>query len=265
MTNYIIENNENHDHDFQRILAESFNEDDYNYYSNYNRYSNIDNSENIDKFVVVTKENVILNTIKCCVCLENGSNLDTIVFIPCCKYKNYICKECLKRTLSSLGNNCPMCRSNMIESINEFSKLSDIQKYNIIPHIKKNMIYLFKEKLNNLSYECHLDENNKILQICFKFNKNNYNTQNNQNNYNTQTINILYKVINNSYKEFIYFFEKLKKFNENNYFESYYNLIKILSRISCEYNNIYKTRRVNKEKSNTLIEKFSSNCFNMLI
>jgi len=70
---------------------------------------------------------------KCPICLEEGTEINTCVILPCCSNKQIICIDCFKNTLQNVGPTCPTCRKNMITELKNYKQTSqgkkDFQRY----------------------------------------------------------------------------------------------------------------------------------------
>lgn len=140
-----------YDQDLNNILNQSFEES-----TNYGREV-IDN--NINNYLTKLLPHKRKKNEICCICMEE--EIKKLMYLPCCDEKISICIECLKNTLTKSSINCPACRNNLKESIE-----------NYIP-THKSLKASNKIKINRKDKKFIPNSNYKI---CFKrFDNNNQN------------------------------------------------------------------------------------------
>jgi len=260
-----------------RILQYSLNYDGTNNQRTQGNVSN--NSQNllnyINKFVVVDKnQDAYTDEDGCCICYSNGSDVEHLLFLPCCSYKKTICKSCLTRHFSierepGLSNDpkkCPTCRSDMIDAIDKFHRLSKSEQDNLLPPINskspkkqnKNIVNNknlenFINMLNNIGHKYKLLDDKKKIKIYFGNNGN-------------IKIDILYSIVTLVPNEIILLLENIKYHHLRNEFIDYNSLIKLLSQLTNDFHSNIKNgkEKVAKENCFKLVNMLSSNCFNML-
>jgi len=69
----------------------------------------------------------------CCICLEKNTTDTEPVFLPCCEYKQAVCKECIKNLFMMKGPECPSCRGNIIDAVNIFIGKSKQERNRLLP------------------------------------------------------------------------------------------------------------------------------------
>lgn len=70
------------------------------------------------KFVSIKIKSQIEKESKCIICLENSDNMIDPIYLPCCRNKQIACRMCIKQSIDTNGNSCPVCRQDMINVIN---------------------------------------------------------------------------------------------------------------------------------------------------
>lgn len=127
-------------YEYESVVRRSFYENQVNY--NYTKFD--ENSANVfgNKFIGVKKDNMLVEDLKCTICLEDGEGVVDPVFLPCCQNKQIVCRGCLKSVLQNMGANCPTCRKSMIEALNIFLNMSENEQKYLLPkveYINKNI------------------------------------------------------------------------------------------------------------------------------
>jgi len=72
----------------------------------------------------------------CCICLDENDN--SSIFLPCCKYKNAVCEECIFNLFQIKGKSCPVCRSDIIDAMNIFAGKQHSEREKLLPPILYN-------------------------------------------------------------------------------------------------------------------------------
>lgn len=99
-----------YDQDLNNALNQSFEES-----TNYGREV-LDN--NINYYLTKLLPHKRKKNEICCICMDE--DLKKLMYLPCCDEKISICSECLKNTLTKTSINCPACRKNLKESIENY-------------------------------------------------------------------------------------------------------------------------------------------------
>lgn len=71
-----------------------------------------------NKFISVKVKSQIEKDTSCVICLSDCKDMIDPIYLPCCKNKQIACRICIKQSIDTNGNDCPVCRQNMIRILN---------------------------------------------------------------------------------------------------------------------------------------------------
>jgi len=150
----LYNNNYLDDDDLQNFANLTIDEDidiAYDYNAN-TKLNNNDAIRLINRFPPFKKRNN-----KICIICQEDNVLTTA--LPCCDYKQFICKECLTGQLINIGPECPICRKNFIEAVNSYQSnkgrydIIELNDQQISKYIKQKVYYGHKKIFKNLNIE----------------------------------------------------------------------------------------------------------------
>lgn len=110
------------DNDYRQAIMRSAESFVIEYDPNENRRVDINTAINlVKKLKIIKKEK------ECSICFDSA-NSDKISKLPCCK--NKICQPCIINTITCNTKDCPMCRKDLVETINATSAQQSTESEN---------------------------------------------------------------------------------------------------------------------------------------